>query len=410
MDFGTFIHYPLLYFQRLDDPTINLILVMVLIWSTGVLFRKIRQPPVLGELLAGIIFGPALLNVIRPDHTMEVLSELGIFFLMFHAGLETNPYDLKKMGKQSLLVGIGGFFVPLLAGYSACAIFFKVSTIHALFVGLGLAITAIAVNVRVLHDMNMQKFRVTPVIIGAAIVDDILCFAVFSALVSFAVSNTFSATTLLTSLIKVFCFFGVSIYIGTYWYPKISKHFATKEAKGFTFSLIVALFFGLMAEFAGLHIIIGAYMAGLFMGENLFNKELFEKVNDRFVAITYGFLGPIFFLNLSFHMKFAVFHTHLPLLVILLLVAIIAKLVGAGLAAHISKLNWAESSVVAFAMNGRGAVELIIASVGLELGIINDVYFSLLVVVAFFTTLIPPVALSFLLKNVKGVKEALVKN
>jgi len=410
MDFGSLLRSPILFFQHLNDPTINLILVMVLIWSTGVLFRKIRQPPVLGELLAGIVFGPALLDIIRPDHTIEVLSELGIFFLMFHAGLETNPYDLKKMGKQSVMVGTYGFFVPLIAGYAVCSIFFKVSTMHALFVGLGLAITAIAVNVRVLHDMNMQKYRVTPVIVGAAIVDDILCFAVFSSLVGFAVTNSFSLTTLLSSLLKVFCFFGVSIYIGTYWYPKISKHFATREAKGFTFALIVALFFGLMAEFAGLHIIIGAYMAGLFMGENLLSRELFEKVNDRFVAITYGFVGPIFFFSLSFHMKFAIFQTHLTLLVILVLVAIIAKLAGAALAARAAKLNWAESAVIGFAMNGRGAVELIIASVGLELGIINDVYFSLLVTVAFFTTFVPPIALNFLLKNVQGVKAALVKN
>ena len=98
-------------------------------------------------------------------------------------------------------------------------------------------------------------------------------------------------------------------------------------------------------------------------------------------------------------MKFTVFETHLTLLAILMLVAIIAKLIGAGLAAYLSKLNWAESTVIGFAMNGRGAVELIIASVGLELGIINDTYFSILVVVAFFTTLIPPIALSFLLKN-----------
>jgi len=410
MDLTSLLRYPLLFFRGLNDPTINLILVMVIIWSSGVLFRKIRQSPVLGELLAGIVFGPALLDIVRPDHTIKVLSELGIFFLMFHAGLETNPYDLKKMGKHSLMVGTYGFFVPLLTGSFVCATFFKVSTLHALFVGLGLAITAIAVNVRILYDLDMQAYRVTPVIVGAAIVDDILCFAVFSALVGFAATNSFSLATLAINLLKVFCFFGVSIYIGTYWYPKISKYFATREAKGFTFSLIVALFFGLMAEGAGLHIIIGAYMAGLFMGENLLSKELFEKVNDRFVAITYGFVGPIFFFSLSFHMKFGIFQTHLGLLTVLIMVAIFAKLAGAGLAARAAKLNWAESAVVGFAMNGRGAVELIIASVGLELGVINDVYFSLLVVVAFVTTLVPPVALNILLRYVPGVKESLIKN
>jgi Kef-type K+ transport system membrane component KefB len=254
----------------------------------------------------------------------------------------------------------------------------------------------------------MQKYRVTPAIIGAAIVDDILCFAMFSAIIGYAVTDYFNVAGMIVNLAKVLCFFGVSIYIGTYWYPRISKSFATREAKGFTFSLIVALFFGLLAQMAGLHIIIGAYMAGLFMSENIFSEELYEKINDRFVAITYGFLGPIFFLSLSFHMKFTVFRTHLGLLAVLMVVAIFGKILGAGLSAYISRMNLAESIVVGIAMNGRGAVELIIASVGLELGIINDVYFSLLVVVAFFTTLIPPVALSFLLKNVAAVKNSLV--
>jgi Kef-type K+ transport system membrane component KefB len=312
MDLISLLLKPLIFFQNLNDPTINLILVMVLIWSTGVLFRKIKQPPVLGELLAGIIFGPALLDIIRPDQTIEVLSELGVFFLMFYAGLETNPYDLKKMGKHSFMIGVGGFIVPFVAGYLVCSIFFNVSTTHSLFVGLGLAITAISVNVRVLHDMDMFHYRVTSAIIGAAIIDDILCFALFSAIISFAATQTVDITNILVILMKVFCFFGISLYIGTYWYPKISRHFATKEAKGFTFSLIVALLFGLLAEIAGLHIIIGAYMAGLFMGENIFSKELFDKVNDRFVAITYGFLGPIFFFSSASYTAFlSAFNKHI---------------------------------------------------------------------------------------------------
>ena len=397
MDGVSFFANPIRFFQSVHDPTINLVLVMVLIWTTGVLFRKIKQPPVLGELLAGIIFGPALLNVIRPDHTMEVLSELGVFFLMFHAGLETNPYDLKKMGRQAVLVGAGGFLVPFGAGVLVSSLLFDLSLIHSLFVGLGLSITAIAVNVRVLHDLNMYDYRVTPVIIGAAIIDDVLCFAFFSVIVGFAATNSLDWLEMVINMIKVFGFFGLSIGLGKFLFPRISHFFSSREAKGFTFSLIVALLFGLLSELAGLHIIIGAYMAGLFIGDTIRHQPLYQKINDRFVAITYGFLGPIFFVSLSFHMKFQIFQTHLGLLLTLLTVAILGKLIGAGLGGWFGGLNWAESSVVGFAMNGRGAVELIIASVGLELGIIDDVFFSLLVVVAFLTTLIPPVALTFLL-------------
>lgn len=387
--------------KQLENPTINLLMVMVLVWSAGVFFRKIKQPPVLGELLAGIIFGPCFLGIIHPDPTLKVLSELGVFFLMFYAGLETNPFDLKRMGRLSFLVGIGGFVVPFAMGFFICHTFFAVSTTQSLFVGLGLSITAIAVNARVLNDMYLQHFRVAPVIIGASIIDDVLSFALFTTIIGVTTSGTFTWQNELYALIKVFLFFGVSIFIGLQLYPRISKYFAYREAKGFTFALTMALIFGLLAEMAGLHIILGAYMAGLFVREGIVNKDLFQKINDRFVSITYGFLGPVFFVSLSFHITFAVFQTHLWLILVLLGVAILGKIIGAGLGAYMGKMNMLESTVVACAMNGRGAVELVIASIGLELGIIDNSFFSILVVIAFLTTLFPPVSISLLL-NKKG--------
>ena len=115
------------FYQALSpsaSPVINLLAVMVLIWSAGVLFRRIRQPPVLGELLAGIIFGPCCLGIIHPDETLKVLSELGVFFLMFYAGLQTNPYDMKKAGKAALSTGVLGFLFPFLGGYVVCSYLF----------------------------------------------------------------------------------------------------------------------------------------------------------------------------------------------------------------------------------------------------------------------------------------------
>jgi len=382
-----------------ESPTINLLMVMCIVWTAGVLFRKIKQPPVLGELLAGIIFGPSLLGIIHPDPTLEVLAELGAFFLMFYAGLETNPFDLKRTGRLAFSVGFGGFLVPFLMGYAVCHFFFSTNVIQSMFIGLGLSVTAIAVNARVLNDMCLQQYRVTPVIIGASIVDDVLCFALFTAIIELATVAHFNWLTMGHNLIKVLVFFTLTIWIGLHIFPKLSRHFSGREAKGFTFALIMALLFGLMAEVSGLHIIIGAYMAGLFVREGIIDKELFQKINDRFVSITYGFLGPIFFVSLAFHMNFSIFSTHAKFISILLLVAVIGKMAGTMIGTSLGKMNFKESMVVACAMNGRGAVELVIASVGIKLGVIDDVLFSILVVIAFLTTLFPPVSLSFLLRN-----------
>ena len=376
---------------------------MVIVWTTGVLFRIIKQPPVIGELLAGFIFGPPVLGIIHPDETLHVLSELGIFFLMFYAGLETNPFELKQMTKPSLYVAIGGFILPFLLGIAA-SFMLGLSLLQALFIGMALSITAIAVNARVLTDMKITRFRVTPVIIGASIIDDILSLALFTIIIDLAAGDgALIGTHLFIQLLKVAAFFGISHLIGMLLYPKFSKYFSSREAKGFTFALIMALLFGVLAEMAGLHIILGAYMAGLFVREGIVSKELFQKINDRFVSITYGFLGPIFFVSLSFHIEFSVLTTHLLPLSILLLAAVVGKLVGAGTGARIGKMNMGEALVIGSAMNGRGAVELIIASIGLQMAIIDNFYFSILIVIAFLTTLMPPVSLHLLLKRVKLV-------
>jgi len=384
-----------------NDPTLNLLLILVIVWTTGVICRKLKQPAVLGELTAGIIFGPALLGVIVPNEMIEILSELGVFFLMFYAGLETDPAKLKQNSYQSSLVGIFGFIIPFFIGYAVCTAF-GMGQNQSLFVAMGLSITAIAVNARVLHDMGITEKRVTPVIIGASIIDDVMSLAFFTAIIDIATkSGSFDFFSFMILTAKVLIFFAVTISVGLFVYPKIGKYFSGRESKGFTFALVMAFLFGVMAEIAGLHIIIGAYMAGLFVREGVVDKDLFNKISDRFVSITYGFIGPIFFVSLSFHVTFDIFRTDLLLVSVLLFAAILGKFVGGGAGALLGKMNRQEATIVGFALNGRGAVELVIASVGLKLGIINDSVFSILVLIAFVTTMLPPLSLSVYLKTLK---------
>lgn len=390
------------FFITSGNPTLNLLLMLVIIWTTGVICRIIKQPPILGELTAGIIFGPTTLGIIVPNDMIDILSELGAFFLMFYAGLETDPWKLKKNGLKSSLVGVSGFIIPFVSGYAVCHAF-GMDIHRSLFIAMGMSITAIAVNARILHDMKLQDKRVTPVIIGASIVDDIMSLAFFTAIVEFAAQNgSFDIVVFIIMIAKVVVFFIITIGVGVFVYPKIGKYFSAREAKGFTFALIMAFLFGVFAELSGLHIIIGAYMAGLFVREGVVNKELLHKITDRFVSITYGFIGPIFFVSLSFHVTFGIFHQHLAFLMVLLAAAIAGKYFGGGLGALLGGMNRAESRIVGFAMNGRGAVELVIASIGLEMGIIDDEVFSILVFIAFVTTMLPPICLNIYLKKVKG--------
>lgn len=387
-----------IFFHR--SSTLNLLLVMVVIWSAGVVCRWIKQPTLLGELLAGIVLGPSLFGIIQPNETLTVLSELGVFFLMFYAGLESNPGQLERYKKQAAQVGIGGYLAPFLMGYFTCR-FFDLSILQSLFIGQALSITAIAVSARVLHDMKLTEFRISPIIMGAGIIDDIIALTVFTTLIDMTLSNNgLLLFSTMLSLAKVAAFFLVCAVFSLWIFPKIGIYLVAREAKGFSFALIVALLFGFLAEIAGMHFIIGAYIAGLMVKKTVKSKELFTKISDRFVSVTYGFFGPIFFFCLSFHVSFKALQTHLGLLIALLLVAIAGKFLGAYVGALWAKLNKAEATVIGLAMNGRGAVELIIASVGLEVGLINDDIFSILVFIAFLTTVLPPLTLKFIVDRV----------
>lgn len=381
------------------NPTLDLLLLLVIVWTTGVICRLLKQPPVLGELTAGIIFGPALLGILVPNPMLDMLAELGAFFLMFYAGLETNPIQLKKQFLRSTSVGVMGFVVPFASAFLVCRMF-DMALNQTLFIAMGMSITAIAVNARVLHDMDLNRKRVTPVIIGASIIDDVMSLAFFTAIIEITThAGEFHPLLILVLVTKVIAFFGVSIGVGIWIYPHIGRYFSAREAKGFTFALIMAFLFGFLAEIAGLHIIIGAYLAGLFVREGVVNEALLNKISDRFVSITYGFIGPIFFVCLSFHVTFDIFRTHLLPTLALLLVAVLGKFFGSGAGALLSRMRRDEAVVVGLAMNGRGAVELVIASIGLQLGVIDDIVFSMLVLVAFLTTMIPPLSLGGYLKN-----------
>lgn len=392
---------PISQFVTSENPTLDLLLLLVIVWTTGVICRVIKQPPVLGELTAGIIFGPALLGIIVPNQMLDILAELGAFFLMFYAGLETNPIQLKKQRITSSSVGIMGFVVPFALTFLVCTLF-NMDTNQALFISMGMSITAIAVNARVLHDMDLTHKRVTPVIIGASIIDDVMSLAFFTAIIEITTHQaTFSLALIIILVLKVIAFFAVTIAVGIWIYPRIGQYFSAREAKGFTFALIMAFLFGFLAELSGLHIIIGAYLAGLFVREGVVNEDLMNKISDRFVSITYGFIGPIFFVSLSFHVTFDIFRTHLWLTLVLLVAAVCGKFFGSGAGALMSRMNRQEAVVVGLAMNGRGAVELVIASIGLQLGVINDIVFSMLVLVAFVTTMIPPLSLGYYLRRTK---------
>ena len=389
---------------------VSIIIILTVAWILGRVFARFGLPVVMGELLAGLILGPPLLGIVNTSEPIELMAEFGIFFLMFHAGLEMDPKEAVEHMWPSIAVALGGFVLPFILGFFTCWMFGG-TVYQSLFVGMGLSITAIAVQARILHDMQIQNTTIGHIIIGAAIVDDILALVALSILLSLAESGKIQAIQVSFVVFKVVAFFAVTILIGQFIIPRIIRKLDDREAKTFTFALISALAVGYLAELAGLHLIIGAFLAGQFVRKEIIDRGFYQKINDRFYSLSYGFMAPIFFVSLSFHLHFQWKWTVILFTLTITLIAIIGKLIGCGVGAFLYGHKIWGSAIIGCGMNGRGAVEMVVAAVVIKLSdkliasntisepLLTQDQFSALICMAFITTIIAPLSLKWTVKK-----------
>ena len=385
---------------------ISLLLILVAAWTMGSIFTRFGLPFVLGELVAGFLLGPPVLGLISPSPGIELIAEFGIFFVMFHTGMEMDPEELVEHIWPSLSVAVGGFILPFILGYFTTRAFGG-TLYQSLFVGMGISITAIAVQSIILRSMKISSTYLGHIIIGAAIADDILSLIGLSVLFSLAKSGSIEFTGLLIILLKVAAFFGLIVLLGHFAVPKIIRKICDTEDKAFTFAVASALIMAYLAELAGLHLIIGAFLAGQFVKKQIADQKICNDVSKSFYSLSYGFLVPVFFASLSFHLHFQWDLSFIFFAIVLTLMAIAGKLVGCGLGYAVYTRNFWESTIVGFGMNGRGAVEIVVASVVLKLSnelmssktiaepLLTQDQFSALILMAFVTTLIAPITLKW---------------
>ncbi|MBD3360602.1 hypothetical protein GF366_02245 [Candidatus Peregrinibacteria bacterium] len=363
----------------------NILILMVVVWVMGKIFRYLTLPVIFGELIGGIIVGPMVLGLVDPDSSIiNILAQLGIFFLMLHAGIETNPNTLLKGSKKSVLIALGGITIPFFVGFLT-ADAFGFSLYESLFIATSVSVTAIVISVRMLKDYKLKNTKFGHTIMSAALISDIVILVLFSIILLLVENGSVNPSAVIFMLGKILLFFGIVIWAGKKLHKYASRLF---ENKGFTLTLVLALFLGYVAEWIGLHVIIGAFMAGLFISEELIGTKIYTKIEDRIYGLSYGFLGPIFFTSLAFNLDFKGFIDRPELFLSFLAIAFIGKLMGAGGGALIQGIPKLRSFMIGVAMNSKGSVGLIIMTVGVQMGIIEKDIFSVLITVAFASTLI----------------------
>jgi len=360
---------------------------------------KINQSAIVWEILLGIAIGPSLLSLITYTESVQSFAQLGAIVLLFVIGLE---FELKEIFNVKYgIIAFIGVIVPWIGGYFL-AIFFGFDFISSVFVGTALTATSIAITANVLKEMGKLQTHAAKAIIGAAVIDDILGLLVLS--ISMQVANkSVSIVPLVLVIIEAVVFMVVGAYVGRVYLSRFIERFdTTKLAKKFPqtvfiFTMIIAFSYAMIAELIGLSAIVGSFLAGVALtacvirhGKNF--KEGAEYLEIIFASIFFVSLGVL----ADFH---ALTLQILWFLFALTIVAFLTKIIGCYIGARIGRMSHKNSVVVGMGMTPRGEVAMIVALIGLNLGIIpQDIYVSL-ILMSLLTTIFVPIILRYYMKD-----------
>lgn len=370
---------------------LHLALILLFTKIAGQLALKIGQPSVLGELLAGVILGPAVLGWIQQTSFIHEFSEIGVLVLMFIAGLETDLQQLKENWKSAFAVAILGVLFPFIGGYSL-ALAFGMSQGHALFLALLFCATSVSISVQALKEMNKLNSREGTTILGAAVVDDILVVVLLAVLMS--VLGTGESVSLGSLIGKKVLFFGIIIVACIWLIPLVMKFFARFKVSETIVSagILLALVFSYFAEYMGVAGIIGAFAAGIAISQTNYK----ETVEHKLEPIAYGVFVPVFFVSIGLNISFEGVGSQLLFIVLISIMAIVTKLFGGALGARMTGFNGRSSMAIGTGMISRGEVALIIAGTGLSSGLLDPEYYTSIIIMVIVTTLVTPSMLKFI--------------
>ncbi|HUE98812.1 MAG TPA: cation:proton antiporter [Anaerolineales bacterium] len=361
----------------------------------GYLSVRLGQPSVLGELLVGILLGPTvidLLNLPFIDHslteTINEFGELGVLLLMFIAGLELHLNELTRNTRVAAYGGFLGVIVPAVLGWGVGRLY-GLDNAVAIFLGLTLGATSVSISAQTLMELKVLRSRVGLSLLGAAVFDDILVILSLSIFLA-VVSGSGTVGGVLWILLKMIVFLILSVTIGRSGLPWLMRRVAhLPVSQGvLTLALVVMLAYGLAAELlGGMAAITGSFIAGLMMARS--GEK--ERVERGVHALAYGLFVPVFFINIGLSVNARSLQSDmLWFTLVIILTAIAGKWLGAGIGAKLGGLNVRESVQLGAGMVSRGEVGLIVASVGIQAGLVSSDEFSAIVGMVLATTLVTP--------------------
>lgn len=366
----------------------------------GTASRRFGQPGVFGEMLAGLVLGPTAVNVLGwgvfdPQLLAPVrdLADIGVILLMFIAGLETDLDQMRNVGKVAFWSAAGGVVLPMVGGALTASAFGLPLLWEGIFIGTILTATSVSISAQTLFELGMLRSKEGATILGAAVIDDVLGIIVLSLVVALAQSGLGSGTSMLLLMIRMLAFFALALLGGRLLAPIAAWAKRLPVSQGFlAVVLVVAFVYAWGAEYlGGMAAITGSYIAGVIFSTTAYKKDIDAGIHP----LTYSLFVPIFFISLGLQTNGRELGPQATFTIALIAVAIGTKAVGCGALARVCGFSTRESVRVGVGMISRGEVGLIVASYGLNHGLIGTDIFSASVFMVLITTFITPPLLRF---------------
>jgi Kef-type K+ transport system membrane component KefB len=389
----------------------------------GELVKKFNQPSVLGEIMAGILLGPTILGHFKPDlyallfprtgpvaFVLDGVTAISVVFFLLTAGIEIDLASIFRQGKSALLVSVFGMVIPFIFGFLSAGAFPSFlgadegtdRLVFALFIGTALSISALPVVARILMDLGLLRTDMGTVVMSSAMFDDLVGWILFGLVLGMMNPKANAGHGIQHTVILVLSFAALMLTVGRWLIHKILPFIQAHTTwpggvLGFIFSLTLAS--AAFAEYAGIHAVFGAFITGAAVGES---AHLRERTSEHIHQIVTNVFAPLFFASIGLHTNF-VTNFRLQVTLVILGVACLGKIIGAGWGARIGGIDTRTAIGIGLAMNARGAMEMILGILALQAGLIHEPMFVALVVMALVTSLLSAPAIRWVIGGRKTV-------
>lgn len=417
------------FLSNLHHPLALLLAQIVTIILVAKLFGwvcvKLKQPSVIGEMIAGIVLGPSLVGLYFPEFSafmfpkeslpnLQFLSQIGLILFMYIVGMELDLSVLRKKAHDAVVISHASIIFPFALGVGLSYFIYKEFappgiqfSSFALFIAIAMSITAFPVLARIVQERNLHKTKIGTIVITCAAADDITAWCILAAVIAVVKAGSFSGSVFVILMAIFYVFLMIKLVR-----PFLTRIAESQKGKGFINKALVAVFFLILiissyaTEVIGIHALFGAFMAGAIMPENVKFRNLFiEKIEDVALVL----LLPLFFVFTGLRTQIGLLNEGYLWLItgLIILTAVIGKFIGSALTAKFLKISWKDSLTIGALMNTRGLTELIVLNIGYDLGVLGPQLFAMLVIMALFTTFMTGPSLDLINYLFKGKKSML---